>query len=208
MTPESNDGRLRDVYAARSATEIATLYDNWAGEYESDMAKAGYRHPAITTALLTRHLPRGAAPLLDAGAGTGLAGEWLAILGYPHVEGLDISAGMLAKARNKAVYKALHCCGLGGELPFSGNSFAGVVSAGVFTTGHVGEEALPELIRITKPGGVIVLTVKGSRWQASFGAAVRAASEQLQLVETTEPYVSMPGEHGTSPGVAIVLRKL
>lgn len=208
MTRENNDGRLHDVYSARSAAEIATLYDGWAGEYESDMAKAGYRHPAITTALLTRHLPRGAAPLLDAGAGTGLAGEWLGILGYPHVEGLDISEGMLAKARAKAVYAALHCCGLGGELPFAGNHFAGVVSAGVFTTGHVGEEALPELIRITKPGGVIVLTVKGSRWQGSFGDAVRAAEDQLQLVEMTDPYVSMPGEHGTSPSVAIVLKKL
>ena len=208
MTPESNDGRLRDVYAARNAAEISALYNDWSGEYESDMAKAGYRHPAITTALLTRHLPRGAAPLLDAGAGTGLAGEWLAILGYPHVEGLDISEGMLAKARAKGVYAALHCCGLGGALPFSGDSFAGVVSAGVFTTGHVGEEALPELIRITRREGIIVLTVKGSLWQGSFGAAIRAAKDRLQLVETTEPYISMPGEHGTSPSLAIVLKKL
>ena len=55
------------------------------------MAVAGYRHPSICLALLARHLPRGSAPLLDAGAGTGLIGEWLGIMGYPHVEALDIS---------------------------------------------------------------------------------------------------------------------
>ena len=70
------------------------------------------------SALLARHLPRGAAPLLDAGAGTGLIGEWLGIMGYPDVEALDISEGMLAVARAKGVYRALHVGVLGGALPF------------------------------------------------------------------------------------------
>ena len=39
--------------------------------------------------------------LLDAGVGTGLIGSWLGIVGYPHVEGLDISEGMLAVAARK-----------------------------------------------------------------------------------------------------------
>ena len=59
---------------------------------------------------------RGAAPVLDAGAGTGLVGEWLGILGYPEVEALDISEGMLAVARAKGVYRALHV-GCAGRRP-------------------------------------------------------------------------------------------
>ena len=77
------------------------------------MARFGYRHPTIGLALLARHLPKGAAPILDAGAGTGLIGEWLAIMGYPVVEALDISAGMPAVARAKNVYAAFHQLALG-----------------------------------------------------------------------------------------------
>ena len=76
------------------------------------MAAAGYRHPSIGLGLIARHLPRGAQPLLDAGAGTGLLGDWLGILGYPHVEALDISRGMLAVAQRKGAYKALHLLAL------------------------------------------------------------------------------------------------
>ncbi len=139
------------------------IYDGWAETYDAEMAKAGYRHPSICLALLARHLPRGAAPLLDAGAGTGLIGEWLGIIGYPHVEALDLSEGMLAVAARKGdLQGAPPVWRLGGPLPFADGAFAGIISAGVFTTGHVGAEALDELIRICRPGGVIVLTVKDS----------------------------------------------
>src|SRR5690606_27838251 len=132
----------------------------------------------------------------DAGAGTGLLGEWLGILGYPHVEALDISAGMLARADARGVYKALHRLALGGPLPFPDGHFAGVVSAGVFTSGHVGVEGLDELIRICRPGGAIVLTVKTTLWDGGFAARIAEveAAGLAAPAETTAPYVSMPGE--------------
>jgi predicted TPR repeat methyltransferase len=200
---------LDAVYAAKGADEIAHLYDGWAATYEADMARAGYRHPSIATALLARHLPRGAAPILDAGAGTGLAGEWLGILGYPHVEALDISDGMLAVARSKGVYAAFHKAALGGDLPLPEAHYAGVICAGVLTTGHVGAEALPGLLAVTRPGGVLVLTVKDTVWYGGFEAAVEAAADagRLRLLDVTAPYVSMPGEAGTAPGRAIALER-
>ena len=171
------------------------------------MAKAGYRHPSICLALLARHLPKGATPLLDAGAGTGLVGEWLGIVGYPHVEALDVSQGMLDVAAAKGAYKACHRLALGGDLPFADGQFAGVVSAGVFTTGHVGPEGLDELVRITRSGGAIVLTVKTTLWDSGFAAKVEALSEAglVRIAEQSEPYVSMPGETGTVPSLAVVL---
>ena len=45
--------------------------------------------------------------MLDAGAGTGLLGEWLKIIGYGPVEGVDLSPGMLAVAARKGVYDRL-----------------------------------------------------------------------------------------------------
>jgi predicted TPR repeat methyltransferase len=205
-----HEGQLGAVYAATSPDEVAAQYDAWAESYDADMAKAGYRHPAICLALLARHLPRGAGPVLDAGAGTGLAGEWLAILGYPEAHALDLSGGMLAVAGRKGVYRALTRAALGGALPFGDAAFAGIVSAGVFTTGHVGAEALDELVRILAPGGVMVLTVKGAVWDAGFADRIAAleAEGRVARVEETEPYVSMPGEPGTSPSRALVLRRV
>jgi len=148
--------------------------------------------------------------LLDAGAGTGLIGEWLAIMGYPQIEALDISAGMLAVAKEKNVYSALHQLAMGDPLPFADGRFAGIISAGVFTSGHVGTEGLGELIRICRPGGVIVLTVKDALWMASFSAHVTALEQsgQLARVEETAPYASMPREAATSPSRGLVLRVL
>lgn len=199
-----HQGHLGEVYAAGTPDEIAARYDAWAATYDGEMARAGYRHPAIGTALLARYLPRGAAPVLDAGAGTGLAGDWLGILGYPHVEALDISAGMLAVAGARGVYAALHQAALGGALPFAEGSFAGVIATGVFTTGHVGAAGLPELFRICSPRGIIVLTVKQTLWQAEIDPWL--AAHGVERVETTAPYVSMPGEAATTPSLATVLR--
>jgi len=199
-----HDGHLGAVYAAKDTAEVAAAYDAWADTYEAEMRLAGYRHPSVGLALLSRHLLRGAGPVLDAGAGTGLIGEWLAILGYPAVEALDLSGGMLAVAARKRVYSRLTQGAMGGPLPYADGAFAAVVSTGVFTTGHVGAEALPELFRICRPGGVIVLTVKLTVWEAGIDGWL--TGHGVERIETTAPYVSMPGEAATTPSLAAVLR--
>ena len=208
MGADDKTARLGAVYQATNSDDVARVYDEWAENYDQDMSLAGYRHPAISLAMLARHVPKGTGPLLDAGAGTGLIGEWLAITGYKDVEALDISAGMLSMAERKGVYSALHRAALGGVLPFSDNHFAAIISAGVFTTGHVGAEGLDDLIRICASGGTIVLTVKDVLWQASFGARISEldASGLCTLIDDTGPYVSMPGEAGTTPSRCIALK--
>ncbi|TGQ87079.1 SAM-dependent methyltransferase, partial [Mesorhizobium sp. M1C.F.Ca.ET.204.01.1.1] len=76
------------------------------------------------------------------------------------------------------------------------------------TSGHVGAESLDELIRICRPGGVIVLTVKNTLWEAGFAERVAAleAGRTVVRVEETAPYVSMPGEADTVPSRGLVLR--
>ncbi|WP_412050011.1 class I SAM-dependent DNA methyltransferase [Hoeflea sp. Naph1] len=208
MTAEDKTKRLGAVYQAKRPEDVARVYDAWAEKYDDDMSLVGYRHPAISLALLSRYVPKNAQPLLDAGAGTGLIGEWLGITGYAHVEALDISEGMLAVAERKGVYAALHQAALGSRLPFADNHFAAIISAGVFTSGHVGAEGLDDLLRICKQGGAIVLTVKDVLWQAGFAQRVAALESEglCTLIDDTGPYVSMPGEAGTTPSRCIVLR--
>lgn len=208
MADGKHNSALGAAYAAKRPEEVAAIYDRWSETYDADMSIAGYRHPTICLALLTRHLPRGAEPLLDAGAGTGLIGEWLAITGYPKVEALDISQGMLDKAAAKGVYTALHRLALGDTLPFADGAYAGIISAGVFTSGHVGVEGLDELIRICRPGGVIVLTVKNTLWDAGFAERIAGleARGAISRLEETRPYASMPGGTDTVPSRGLVLR--
>lgn len=208
MAAEDKTARLGAVYQAGTQEDVARVYDEWAERYDADMSLVGYRHPAISLALLTRHVPKGADPLLDAGAGTGLIGEWLAIAGYADVEALDISAGMLAVAERKGVYRGFHQAALGSALAFADGHFAAIISAGVFTSGHVGIEGLDELLRICKPGGIIVLTIKDVLWQSSFSARIAALEAQglCSLVDDTGPYVSMPGEPGTTPSRCVALK--
>lgn len=208
MARDEKSGQLGAVYGAGSTAEVAGHYDRWAATYDADMSAVGYRHPTISLALLARHLPRGARPVLDAGVGTGIMGEWLGIAGYPEVEGLDISEGMLAVAARRGSYARLHKLALGGPLPFAAGTFAGILSVGVFTTGHVGAEGLDELVRICRPGGIIVLTVKTTLLADSMDArlAELAAEGRIARLETTAPYVSMPGEAGTIPSCGLVLK--
>jgi ubiquinone/menaquinone biosynthesis C-methylase UbiE len=201
-------GYLGAVYGAKDAEDVAALYDKWAESYDGEMAEAGYQHPQACVALFARHVMRGAAPLLDAGAGTGLIGQWLQTLGYPEVEALDISKGMLDIARTKNLYTDYHHLALGGPLPFEDGSYAGVISAGVFTSGHVGVEGLDELIRICAVGGAVVLTVKCVLWEDGFKAHVDelVKAGEIEIAEVTEPYVSMPGEAATTPSLGVVLK--
>jgi SAM-dependent methyltransferase len=200
--------RLEAVYGATSRSELSDAYDEWASTYDSDMGEVGYRHPAIALGLLTRHVPAGSAPLLDAGAGTGLVGELLGTVGYPAVDGLDASEGMLSVARQKGVYRELHQGFLGEPLPFEDDRYAAVVSTGVFTAGHVGAEGLPELFRVTRVDGIVVLSVKVTVWETGIEEFLAGAVDQgsVSIVELTDAYESMPAGAERSPCLGVVCR--
>lgn len=209
MSDSNTENHLDNVYGSDSLDELAQGYDAWADSYDQDMGAGGYRHPTICLGLLARYVAPSAGPILDAGAGTGLIGEWLRIIGYRELVALDASEGMLAVARDKGVYDAHHHAFLGQRLPFDDDHFAGVVSAGVFTLGHVGPEGLDDLLRVVSPGGFIVLTVKDKLHdEGGFREHVDAlcSAGRCRLAEETPSYISIPGEASQSTSRALVLQ--
>lgn len=202
--------QLDEVYSAGSVEQVARTYDDWAADYDSSMLKAGYRHPMICLGLLTRYVPADAGPVLDAGQGTGLVGEWLKVLGYGEVAGFDVSEGMLEVARRKGVYDDLRKAALGEGLPYDAGSFAACVCAGVFTIGHAGAEGLDDLLRVVRPGGTVVVTVKDQLYESDFGPHLEdlIAAGRCRRIEMTPSYVSVPGQQGHSTSRALALEVL
>jgi len=151
--------RLQNVYSARDNRELASSYDEWAEDYDDDMLALGYAIPAVAAGFVGRHVPLGGT-VLDAGAGTGMFGSILRVLGYEDLVGIDISERMLEKAREKDAYHHLHRMVLGEPLSFDGGSFSAAVSVGVFTTNHAPPEALDELVRVVEPDGWVIFSVR------------------------------------------------
>ncbi|MCP4388822.1 MAG: class I SAM-dependent methyltransferase, partial [Gammaproteobacteria bacterium] len=162
MTKSDDDGnvsQLHKAYNSRTVEELSESYDRWAGEYETHMKNVGYAHPAMVTSMLARHLPAGAQPILDAGAGTGIMGELLTAMGYAEIIGFDASNDMMAAARAKNIYADLEQMFLGRRLSYPDKHFAAVTASGVFTEGHAPLSGLDELVRVTRPGGLLVFSL-------------------------------------------------
>lgn len=160
MTDKADKTALDMVYAARTDGELAAAYAAWSNAYDVETAASGYCLPFVIAAWVARHVPKGEAPLLDAGCGTGLSGPYLAALGYPVIEGLDFSEEMLALAKARGGYDSLTRARLGDALPWGDGHFQAVFSTGVYTAGHAPASSFDELARITRRGGAIIFTVR------------------------------------------------
>ena len=189
------DKRIDSVYHSASREQLTKTYDDWASDYDADMQSTGYVHPAIITSLVARFIDKFDAKILDAGVGTGLAGELLTIVGYSHLFGLDMSEGMLARAAKRNVYKALYKGVLGEALDLASASMDAVISTGTFTDGHAPASAFDELVRITRPGGYLIFSVGNAAWTgAGFQTKIETLEQsgKIRMVEPARIYRPMP----------------
>lgn len=156
---------LEHVYGAKSAAEIGAIYDGWSESYDADNLRKGFRLPGLAAGYAARHVPKDAAPILDAGCGTGLVGEGLWALGFRGIRGVDISEGMLNAAARLNVYEKLDLRDLTAPLPEATGSMAATICVGSFGPGHVPPTALGELARVTAPGGHVIFNVVEATWE-------------------------------------------
>ncbi|PKB73478.1 MAG: SAM-dependent methyltransferase [SAR202 cluster bacterium Io17-Chloro-G7] len=189
------ENKVQYVYASTNNQELEERYDQWASEYDRDLEEDFAWNAPQTAADVFAKLTPKSAKVLDAGAGTGLAGEALAALGFTNLVAMDLSQGMLEEARNKNIYAELHQMVMGETLDFSSDSFDGVISVGVFTLGHAPASAFDELIRVTKPGGHVVFSLRTDMYE---GAGFKEKQSELEaqgkwkLAEASDPYQPLP----------------
>ena len=190
---ESN--KIQWIYSSKDNQELQERYDQWAGDYDKDLADDfGWIGPARTAEVLARHVSTDAR-VLDAGAGTGLAGEALAKQGFGDIEAMDLSEGMLEVARSKGVYNAFHQAEMGNTLSLPSDHYDAVICVGTLTVGHAPPSSLDELVRVTKPGGKIVFSMRPDHYEGGGFKEKQTgleASHKWKLLERTEEFATLP----------------
>ena len=187
---------LEWIDGAKSREEFEQRYDEWGSTYDRDLIEDwDYKLPAFIGDLLMKYVKNRDARILDAGAGTGLGGEYLYQNSYNNLFAVDMSKGMLNEAKRKGIYHRLDQMVLGEKLDYDNHYFDAVLSVG--TIGYAPPESFDELIRITKSSGFIVFSLRTTfynepRFQKKFKSLEEAG--QWRHIEGTDPFLGSPGE--------------
>lgn len=147
-------GRASDAYVSR-------LFDQFADSFEVQLERLGYRAPPIVcgeVARLREQLPPQPV-VLDAGCGTGLCGPLLRPLAA-RLDGVDLSEGMIARARPRQVYDALIHAELNAYLLEHPASYDVIASADVLIYFGNLEPIFAALAGALRPGGLLVGTLE------------------------------------------------
>ncbi|GGZ03306.1 tetratricopeptide repeat protein [Pseudoduganella plicata] len=161
---------------ASPAGYVAALFDQYAGRFERHLVDVlRYRTPALLADLLARQVPphaHGSLDILDLGCGTGLCGPLLRPLAR-RLEGVDLSSGMLAQARELGVYDALACAELTAFLRTAPACRDVLVAADVLV--YVGDldAAFGAARDALRTGGLFVLSVEALTEEGAAGYALR-----------------------------------
>lgn len=138
------------------------LFDDWPDPYERwFQTPVGALVEAVELDLVLKLLePRAAEHILDAGCGSGIFTAPIVEHGS-RVTGLDLSLPMLERARSRLPGQSFLAADMT-ALPFPDETFDKVVSVTALEFIENGRQALAELFRVARPGGIIVVATLNS----------------------------------------------
>jgi SAM-dependent methyltransferase len=181
---------LEGAYALHTPEDNRAYYARLAAAYDTDFAEGlGYVYPAAVANAFFEIAPAGGGRLCDIGCGTGLVAAHIKAR-HPDIviDGVDISAEMLAAARQKGLYQNLYEVDLTADISQLPADYAAVISAGTFTHGHLGPAPLERLILHCGRGTVFCIGVNQDHYQ-QHGFALCLAELAGKNVITTPDFV-------------------
>merc|ERR1712079_920986 len=120
--------------------DATPFYDSWSDKYEDDMVIVGNYNGYVKCAEAFLRLGLShQVQILDMAAGTGLLGRELTSQGYVNIDGLDNSLG---------------------TIPVTDEAYDVIVCSNGFAPGQIYPSAFPEMLRVVRPGGYILIAMK------------------------------------------------
>ena len=198
---------LENAYKLQTPADNSAYYDTFAPTYDTDFAdRLGWHYPKAIAEIFNDGLRE--TPVADIGCGTGAVAAALG-LEAGQIDGMDISAEMLAVAAGKRLYRTLYEVDLTGPIDGIPNDYGTVLSAGTFTHGHLGPGPLRGLLAIARPGGLFIIGVNQAHYHKhDFAAALSnlAAEGRIGAVTTTTACMYDKAGHDHSDDLALVLQ--
>ena len=213
MTKKSaGQSLLENAYKLATPEDNEAYYNAFAATYDSEFAdELGWHYPAAIAEVYRSACTTTDTPVADIGCGTGLVANALD-LPREQIDGIDISAEMLRIAAEKQLYRTLYEVDLTKSLELVAHDYGAVLSAGTFTSGHLGPEPLEGLLDMARIDALFVIGVKKAFYQeAGFEPVLRdmEARGLIRDVKVAEVpmYAKAGHDHSTDTAFALVYRK-
>lgn len=150
--------------AGTALSYVEALFDQYAPQFERALVdKLGYRVPEMLDEMVQAEMVRlgieGFSRALDLGCGTGLMGERLRSKSA-HLEGIDVSAAMIAETARKGIYDSLHKAELVAALTARRADADLVTAADVFIYCGALPPVLAALVPALQPGGLVAFSLE------------------------------------------------
>ena len=170
---------------------VEALFDQYAPQFEQSLVgKLGYRVPDLLDGLVAEEMARlglaGFERALDLGCGTGLVGERLRAR-VAHLEGVDISAAMIAETARKGIYDSLAKAELVATLNARRADVDLVTAADVLIYCGALQPVLTALMPAMRPGGLVAFSLEAHEGEEAlflrpslrYAHGIRATREAL-----------------------------
>ena len=192
---------LDAAYAVETPDDNRQLYKGWAATYDTGFVdKNKYSYPQRIAEICAASVSvTDELRVIDIGCGTGVVGVRLSeLLPRAAIDGADISAEMLHVASSKLrpagspVYGELSEVDLTLPITFARSRYDILVSAGTFTHGHLGPDALIAVVSTLKPGGQAFVGINKQHFVANgFEQALQRAVAAHLITEPTYIEIQM-----------------
>jgi predicted TPR repeat methyltransferase len=151
---KATPGRASDAY-------VAETFDTFAGSFDEVLKRLEYRAPELILAAVKNleDTARAELTILDAGCGTGLCGPLL----RPYAEklvGVDLSSGMVGKAKGRNIYDQLHVAELTQFISSNADTYNLIISADTLCYFGMLEQVCLAVNGALKMGGHLVFTLE------------------------------------------------
>jgi len=145
--------------AALPTSHVVDTFDKYAATFDSHLVqRLNYRGPQIILQLILAASPGQAFDILDLGCGTGLCGAALKPVAK-RMEGVDLSAGMIERCRQRGIYDELQVADLVAILRGRMNRYDLITAADVFEYVGVLEDVFAGAAGALRPGGLFAFSV-------------------------------------------------